>query len=208
MKTGIKNSIGIFCIKIFLSAVFILLIGCENKSKQQTDDNISENMSCVKLKKKLLVRGNSLYPMVKNGDQLMTLFNYYDCNAILREDLILFRFGKKISYSKIVKGIQGDSFDILKNENNRYNIYINKKIIKNSQNLPYDISEKKIKMLQYELKTYKGKIPNGKYLIMGDVIGGTSDSTYYGLVSRKNILAKLKIINTAPKKPIVNKRLK
>ncbi|MBU1991574.1 S26 family signal peptidase, partial [Patescibacteria group bacterium] len=77
--------------------------------------------------------------------------------------------------------------------NNYYNLFINGKIVTNSQKFPYVFDEKQYKMLSLYEKDYKGVIPQNTYLLLGDQVNGTTDSTVFGLVDRSDILGKAEI---------------
>jgi signal peptidase I len=185
-----------YIMKVVLHLVIgLFLISCDNNevttnNTQNTTKNIVNN-NCITKNTYLKVSGNSLSPIVKEGEKLKTLFGFYDCNIIQTGDFVLYRFGEKISYVKFVVGKYNDTFGIIKNQNGKYNITINNTILTNLNNVPYELEEYKTKMLRLELKQTGGVIPRGRFFIMGNLVEGSYDSTYYGLVHRTNILAKV-----------------
>ncbi len=152
-----------------------------------------ENQECVFSIEERIVRGNSLDPLIKHGQTIKALFGYYDCNKIKRGDVVLFDFaGNKNFVIKIIKGISGDNFELRKSEGG-WNIIINNKIIKNSENKPYLIFGNAYKMLSLYEKDYKGVIPENAYLLLGNQVSGSVDSTRFGLVHKSGIVAKVEI---------------
>ena len=141
----------------------------------------------------MIVRGSSLNPFIKPGQGIEALFGYYKCHKIKRGDVVLFDYaGDKNFIIKIVKGIPGDKFELRKSDGG-WNIIINDNIIKNSENKPYLILGNAYKMLSLYEKDYKGIIPEDAYLLLGNRISGSIDSTAFGLVNKSGIVAKVKI---------------
>jgi signal peptidase I len=146
----------------------------------------------IKIEEKI-VRGNSLEPLIKNGETIEVLFGYYNCHQIKRNDIVVYFYaGNKNPIIKIVKGIPGDKFN-LKKTNNGWYILINGEIIKNSVGEPYILSENAYKMLFLYEKDYNGVIPEDAYLLLGNLSHGSLDSTHFGLVGKKDILGKVRI---------------
>jgi signal peptidase I len=90
---------------------------------------------------------------------------------------------------KIVKGLPGDKFSLQKTEGG-WHILINGKVLKNSENKPYLLDERSYRMLSLYERDYKGVIPENAYLILGNLVSGTLDSTSFGLVGKQDILGK------------------
>ncbi len=148
----------------------------------------------IKIEEKI-VRGNSLEPLIKDGETIEVLFGYYDCHPIQRNDIVLYSYsGNKNPIIKIIKGIPGDKFS-LKKTNNGWYILINGEILKNSENQPYIFDDQGYRLLSLYEKDYKGIIPEDAYLLLGNLPQGSLDSSHFGLVGKKNILGKVRIIN-------------
>ncbi len=163
-------------------------------SRDQTTDTIDlKSQDCFVKEEERTVRGSSLSPLIKSNQTIKALFNYYDCYEIKRGDIVLFDYaGNKNSVIKIVKGISGDKFE-LRQLNSGYNIIVNGQIIKNSENEPYLVSGNAYKMLSLYERDYKGVIPENAYLLLGNRISGSVDSTTFGLVDKSGIIAKVEI---------------
>jgi signal peptidase I len=163
----------------------------EKLKKEDVKNQKSQNCT-IKIEEKI-VRGNSLEPLIKDGETIEVLFGYYDCYPIQRNDIVLYSYsGNKNPIIKIIKGIPGDKFS-LKKTNNGWYILINGEILKNSQNQPYIFDERGYKMLSLYEKDYKGIIPEDAYLILGNLSQGSLDSSYFGLVGKKDILGKVRV---------------
>ncbi len=138
-----------------------------------------------------IVRGGSLQGLIEDGQTVKVLFGYYNCHKIERGDVVLYDFaGNKEPVIKIVKGIEGDSFHLVKVDGG-YHILINGEIIKNAQGEPYLIDQSGYKMLSLYEKDYSGIIPKDAYLILGNLTYGSLDSTRFGLIDKSDILGKV-----------------
>jgi signal peptidase I len=158
-----------------------------SKIKTQTSCPVQEEIRTV--------RGNSLEPLVSSGTEIKALFGYYNCHEIKRGDLVLYRYaGDKVPLLKIVKGIPGDSFHLVKNDQGEDNLIINGKIVVNSQNMPYVFNGNRYRMLSLYEDDYKGVIPRNTYLLLGDQANGSVDASVFGLVDKSDIIGKAIII--------------
>ena len=187
----------IFLIFLITLTTFILVVILFFKTKDEkntiTIKSIEKSQNClIKIEKKI-VRGNSLEPLIKDGEIIEVLFGYYNCNPIQRNDIVLYFYsGNKNPIIKIIKGIPGDKFS-LKKTNKGWYILINGEILKNSQNQPYILDKRAYKVLSLYEKDYKGIIPEDTYLILGNLPQGSIDSSYFGLVGKKDILGKVRV---------------
>ncbi|MBA3063917.1 signal peptidase I, partial [Candidatus Woesearchaeota archaeon] len=137
------------------------------------------------------VLGSSLSPFINSGDKIKILFGYYNCYEIKREDIIIYNFaGNENPIIKIVKGIPEDKFELRKSDFG-WNILINNQILKNFKGKPYVISDNRYKMLSLYERDYKGVIPKNAYLLLGNLVSGSVDSTRFGLVDKSNIIGKV-----------------
>jgi signal peptidase I len=138
-----------------------------------------------------IVRGNSLSGLIENGETVTVFFGYYQCNKIKRGDLVLYSYaGNETPLIKIVKGVPGDSFKLEQIEQKAWHILINDKVVRNSAGIPYLIFGSRYEMLALYEKDFKGKIPEGAYLLLGNITSGAVDSTRFGFVSQGGILGK------------------
>ncbi len=142
--------------------------------------------------KKMIVRGNSMEPYLKDGDYIFAQNGYYDKNPVTKEDVVLVNFSwREDPLVKFIKGVPGDSFFIKKAEGGNFNILINNEILKNFDGIPYKISYSGFRVLELYVKDYKGVIPEDAYLVMGNLAEGSEDSARFGLMSIENISARV-----------------
>ena len=166
------------------------LIGFIYKPWTFTGSHIS--FQCQIKEEEKIVRGNSLTPIIEQGTTVKILFGYYDCNEIKRGDIVAYRYaGNPDPIIKIVKGLPGDKFELRESDEMNWNILINGQVLKNSKNEPYLISGNRYKMLSLYEKDYNGIVPDDTYLILGNLVSGSMDSTRFGLIDKSDILGKI-----------------
>jgi signal peptidase I len=199
-----KRIIFIFLILVTAFVLILILSGkikeekkkitnkpAEKLKKEEVRNEKSQNCP-IKIEEKIVKR-NSLEPLIKDGETIEVLFGYYNCNAIERNDIVLYSYsGNKNPIIKIIKGIPGDRFS-LKKTNNGWYILINGEILKNSENQPYILDDQGYRLLSLYEKDYKGIIPEDAYLILGNLPQGSLDSSHFGLVGKKDILGKVRV---------------
>ncbi len=181
-------------------AIFVFALGQKLQKQvfsyqqiKKIPKNQNNNQQCEINIEKRIVRGSSLEPLIKNGQEIKILLNYYQCNQIKRNDIVLYSYaGNSAPLIKIVKGIPGDSFRIIETGKGGWYILINGEILRNFENKPYLISDRrKFNLLRIYEKSYQGKIPEGAYLLLGNLIYGSLDSTQFGFVEKKDIIGKV-----------------
>ena len=186
MPPNLKKLIFILAI----SAVFavISLILPENQSLA------SQIPNCPVEEKLEIVRGDSLKPIIKNGQEIKILYGYYKCNEVKRDDIVAFDYKRNPNpIIKIIKAVPGDKFGFAQNAGkNRWHILINDKILKNSENILYAINEKSYKLLSLYEHDFKGVMPKDVYFILGNLPTGSLDSTRFGLIGKSAIMGKVK----------------
>lgn len=147
---------------------------------------------CTITKVSETVSGDSMTGLLKNGQKIMILKGYYKCNEVKIDDIIIYPYaGNPIPIVKSVKAIPGDYFELKKDKNGLWNIFINEKITKTSDGIPYALSEPKSKMLAIYVDSYHGIIPADAYIILGNLPEGTIDSTQFGLVNKIDFIGKV-----------------
>ena len=141
--------------------------------------------------KSYTIRGNSMFPMLKEGDKVKIFLGYYETNEVKRNDVVLTEFlWRENPLLKIVRGLPGDEL-VIKKSDGGFNIFINNQILTNSEGVSYIIDSKGANLLGLYAKDYEGKIPDGAYLILGDDYLGSLDSTDFGLVGKSNFKGKV-----------------
>lgn len=184
-----KIIIFIFVLSILIFSIFLC------KENLKTIDNIGIDEIETKEEyiinpKIVTVNGYSMYPFLNSEEDVQALFNYYDCNDILRDDVVLYEYSANNNLLiKFIKAIPGDTWNLKKTDIG-YEIVVNDVSLLNSEGNLYLIPESSIKRLKLYIKDYP-IIPADTYLLLGDKIDGSTDSTIFGLVSKKDIVAKV-----------------
>ena len=134
------------------------------------------------------IAGNSMSPTLSDGNMAVSLKFAYLISSPKRNDIITFKDAEKKRYVKRVIGLPGETIDYL----NGY-LYINGEAYdetfvdgKETNNFMFvDICDKE--------KCPDNKIPEGKYLVLGDNRPGSQDSRdpEIGLIDKKQIDGKL-----------------
>lgn len=147
---------------------------------------------CSTKNRAVTVRGNSLGSLVPEGSKITITENYYACHDVERDDIVeYFYAGSTDPLLKSVRGLPGDQLALKQDSRGAWNILINGSVLKNSQGQAYAIGSSGQNILALYVHDYRGVIPQGAYLIMGEEPGGSLDSTRFGLVGKADIIGKL-----------------
>ncbi len=177
-----------FIVLILVLAVFSLLVGVALLNRHKKEGSAAPPKECPVSSKEMIVQGSSMYPYIVPNENVRALFGYYDCHPIQRGDVILYDYsGDKNLLIKFVRGIPGDKWS-LKENSGSYEIMVNGSPLVNSEGKPYLIGS--YKMLELYAESYP-TIPEDTYLLLGDETSGSLDSTRFGLVGKKDIMAKV-----------------
>ena len=165
----------------------------KSKSVDFITTTSTHNADCITKEEHRQVRGHSLSGLVEPGATVKILFDFYRCNTVGRGDIIAYNYaGNEVPIIKIVKGIPGDIFSLEKSDKNiKWRLVINGKVVKNHQNQPYMLNKRGYRMLHLYESDFKGVIPKNTYLILGNLVSGTTDSSRFGLVHKSDILGKV-----------------
>lgn len=187
-----KHAITVALVALFLVAASSGMFSGQNTEYKKPQSVKTENFECVVKTEDRTVRGDSLTGLLESGLIVRVFIGYYNCNEINREDVIIYDFsGNSNPVIKIVKGLPGDRFHLQEAEAG-WNILINDEIAKNSQNQSYILNKQGYRMLSLYENDYKGVIPQDTYLILGNLAFGSLDSSHFGLISKKDIVGKVK----------------
>ncbi len=172
--------------KTLIIVTIILIIFVLSVNKEEPAPAIEQGCDIVIEYK--IVRGDSLYPLIENGQEVEALMGYYDCNEVSRGDVVLYSHaGNNNPLIKVVRGMPGDSFALVEVDGG-WNILINDEILKTSTGANYLVNGKKYQMLSlYETNN----ISEDTFLILGEITGGGVDSTSFGLVHKSSLIARI-----------------
>lgn len=128
----------------------------------------------------VIVVGDSMYPTLDDGQILLLNKIDYKFNDIERFDIVVIKLEKNEIIKRII-GLPGETVEYRNNV-----LYINGHEIENEYNFETD---------DFTLKSICNcsKIPDGKYLVLGDNRTVSSDSRIIGLIDKKDIKGKTTI---------------
>lgn len=159
--------------------------GIENKNNSNNSYN-SEQLQCGTYKN-ITIRGDSMSPSLSSGEEIGYIESYYDCHDVLKGDIIIFYSPRDDSLLvKRVYGVEGDSLNY---DDFRNTIQINEKIITNSQGEEFRIDSTILELYSSKFKV----IPSQSYLVFGDEISGSYDSSKFGFIPRDIIVGKVEL---------------
>lgn len=134
----------------------------------------------IKEENLLKIKGNSLQPLIKNGQYVekVKISSYSD---IAVNDIILFTAAGKILI-KTVFAIEND--EIFANDQGR--LFVNSEEFKTLYNTSFNLSEEQISVINN-----CGIVPEESFMVVGNSSIGTEDSTKFGPVSFENVFCKI-----------------
>ncbi len=172
----------------------------EIKEAQEINSNIIINNKKQKLdaldtcknilKEKKQVSGNSMYPLIKNGDIVILIKDFYkNCDINPQKgDLVAYNYGG--SKIPIIKSLVATSKDFIQIKNNT--LWINGIEHKNSANQKYHFNKNELNMFTLFIKN--GHIPENTYFILGDNVSNSKDSRMFGAISSQDFLGKFELL--------------
>ena len=154
-------------------------------------DLCADDTTCGVLSETRLVRGSSMAPLVKAAETITLLKGFYGCYPIEREDIVIYEYAStRVPAIKIVKGVPGDRYRMERTPGG-WRLFIDGRLVKNSQDRPYELNDKAAKMLGMFHGSAERVIPLERYLILGNQVHGSRDSTRFGLAAKDHILGKV-----------------
>ena len=188
-----KNNILIiiFTIIIITIAIFIFLNNSLKVDKKPTiTDNVKENIdttnsACKIVEKTYKITWKSMEPLIKDLQDIKAFENYYICNEIKREDIIIYKAFN--TDWEIIKQIKALPWDNIKFSNKK--LYINLKLMKNSIWKEYIFSEKEIEYMSMYVMDWK--LQEWSYFAFWDNIENSIDSRVMWWLWKENFKAKV-----------------
>ena len=137
------------------------------------------------------VRGDSLSPLFKAGVLVRIYYGYYDKHEVQRGDIVVCRFSfSRDPLIKIARAVPGDRFALEERPDGVSLLLVNGAVLENSAGRPYEFTGRRKRMLGVYARDYRGVIPPGSYLLLGDAAEGSLDSGRFGLAAREVIVGK------------------
>jgi signal peptidase I len=137
------------------------------------------------------VRGTSLSGLIEPGTTVRIVVGYYSDHLPDLGDVVAYHYaGNDVPVIKVVKGRPGDTFKLVP-DGSIWRIHINGRAVATSDGTPYAMDRRQHRMLALYERDYGGVVPAEAYLIMGNLPRGTTDSSRFGLVSRRDFWGKV-----------------
>lgn len=153
---------------VILAAGVIVFFFFKSLREKQREEQKTVSQACVTKTEVVTVVEDELEPLVKKGQKIKVLHEYYKCNPVQRGDIVMFnQVSAENKPLKVVVGVQTDQIAAQKT-NGGWNLLINKEVAKNSQGQPYVIVNKFYPILALYLSDYKGRIPDKAYVVLGN----------------------------------------
>jgi signal peptidase I len=160
----------LFTILVFL--IFPALAYANTGSPAGSPDCSSQNYRIV---------GVSLEPLVLNGSVIT--MNSAACTPVTANAIVVFsQHSSAMPLVKRVVAMPGDRFGL---ENGV--LHVNGAVVRNSAGAAYEFAAARGRMLELYAHDYNGIIPPNTYLVLGDNIAGTLDSSRFGFITRADI---------------------
>lgn len=149
------------------------------------------DLSCA-TEQAVRVDGNSMEPVLATDSEITVLAGYYDCNAIQRGDIAVYRYSEsRPAVVKFVTAVPGDRIALAEAEGGSA-LLINGDEIKNSQDEAYRFNAARANMLNLYITQYDGILPADTYLLLGNNPAGSYDSSQFGMVGKDGFVGKIK----------------
>lgn len=143
-----------------------------------------------------IVRGNSMFPILQDGDEVTISEKFYLDNSPKRNEIVIHQFSdQKAPIIKTIKAIESDTLEIELTGGKFAHIVVNGKRLRNSAGELYLIDKDAVRILTLYITDYNSIIPKNTVLLLGETQKGSFDSTRIGLTSVKDILGKVIKIN-------------
>lgn len=137
-----------------------------------------------------VLSGTSLKPAYASGEMVNFMMGE-QCplaDLIQKDRLVLMRTGaSKIPVAKFVKALPGERFAVQPVGNN-FEVIVEDKSVVNSTKDVYILPKTRAEMIRLYVESYKGVIPDKAYLVMGDNLHGTMDSSQFGLINIVDVI--------------------
>lgn len=138
------------------------------------------------------VKGDSMYPTLKDGEKVIVNRIGYTFGNIDKGDVIVFHADSKSDYVKRVIGTAGDTVQYKDDQ-----LYVNGKKVDEPYLDENKLSKTNVLLTENfsvkDLVNSKGvkKIPEGKLLVLGDNREVSKDSRYFGLIDDKKVVGEV-----------------
>ncbi len=185
-----QTIIGIVVLIAVAAAVVIyFLTGGKNHVSTQVTTPLG---TCEESEDTFKVADNFMVPTHKEGDEVDVTYGYYPCHPVERDQLVIY---KKSQLSdpvmRIVRGVPGDEYKLIKTKENTWQIEINGDLLEVNGE-PYHFGSNNPPVLSLSEKATHGVLGPTHVLIFSMVPPGYDDSGVVGVISIVDLIGKVK----------------
>lgn len=194
MSKVTQLTFGMFLFSALLTFIFLIGNFTNNEDGEgNLVDLVEQKEDCEITRVVKTIRGVSMSPLLEPEQDIVLLEGFYNCNLPSIDDVVVLNHAnRETPLIKVIKAGPEDKFQVIKN-NDYYQILVNEQILVNSVGEHYLLSEQEANMISLYERDYGGVIPRDAYLILGDNVLSSIDSTEFGLVGKSSFIGKVEI---------------
>lgn len=126
------------------------------------------------------------------GTKLKIEYGYYKCHPASRGDVVMLKVtGRDLPLLETIRMIPGDIYEVRESKNQRYRVYVNHRVLKNSKGEEYDYSVNRVSMLRLYENNFKKGIREDVYFAFFEDPTGGFDSTRLGAITPEVMIGKV-----------------
>lgn len=180
--------IGIVVLVAVIALIFFFMRGGGGPRSTQVTTPLG---TCKETVDKFVVGDNFMLPKHKQGDEVEVTYGYYPCHALERDALVIYKKSELAEpVMRIVRGIPGDEYKLIKTKENTWNIEVNGEMIE-VDGKPYNFGSNNPPVLSLSEKATGGVLGPTHVLIFSLVPPGYDDSGVVGVISITDLIGKV-----------------
>ena len=131
-------------------------------------------------------------PIFFPGETIYALIGWYGCHSPKKDEIALVSFaGDNVPIIKGIKGVPGDTFGVSILPNGEGEFLVNGKYVENSRHETYRIPSVRAELWQSYEAQFQGIIPSDKFLVLGEIRSGSTDSSKFGFVEWSDLIGRV-----------------
>lgn len=135
--------------------------------------------------------------LVKKGQKIKILTNWYACHALERGDLVYYQYSTNFDpVVKVVRAIPGDKFKVTRDKDKgAWNLAVNGEVLMDeAAQAPYYFGANPSTVLSLYEKENNGVLKDGDVIVLSNVPPGSSDSGLFGVASVSDIVGRVEAV--------------
>ncbi|MBX9766838.1 MAG: hypothetical protein K2X47_06165 [Bdellovibrionales bacterium] len=161
---------------------------------KQFDLKIDASTPCPGPEIKYRMVDGSMAGIIEKDEQVDVVINYFACNPILKDQLVLYRFSGAVDpVLRRVVAVEGDTFKVQKDTKHKaWNLLVNGKIVKSQNGEPHYFGFDQPPTLSLYEAPRKGKLQKDETLVFTSNPPSEKDSGTFGLTSKTDMVGLVK----------------